>query len=141
MRPHSVLFALSLLATLAAVACSNDDDGSPGPTAGSSGKGNAGSSGKGNAGSSGKGNAGSAGKGSDGKAGSENNGGESAGGSAGVDNGAAGDTGQPMGCVHLSDFVHSIIQDDTNAKSTPRPVNDVVFCDDIADPAAYSDLF
>jgi|GEM_PF-2880697 len=136
MRPHSVLFALSLLATLAAVACSNDDDSSPGPTAGSSGKGNAGSSGKGNAGSAGKGNAGS-----DGKAGSENNGGENAGGSAGMDGGAAGDSGLPMSCVHLSDFVHSVIKDDTNAKSAPRPVNDVVFCDDTADPAAYSDLF
>ena len=136
MRPHSVFFALSLLATLAAVGCGNDDDSAPGPTAGSSGKGNAGSSGKGNAGSGGKGNAGS-----DGKAGSANNGGEDAGGSAGMDGGAAGDTGQPMGCVQLREFVHSVIKDDTNAKSTPRPVNDVVFCDDIADPAAYSDLF
>jgi len=136
MRPHSVFFALSLLATLAAVACGNDDDSSPGPTAGSSGKGNAGSSGKGNAGSGGKGNAGS-----NGKAGSADNGGESAGGSAGTDGGAAGDSGQPMGCVHLSEFVHSVIRDDTNGKSTPRPVNDVVFCDDLADPAAYNDLF
>lgn len=136
MRPRSLLFALSLLATLAVVACSNDDDSSPGPTAGSSGKGNAGSGGKGSAASGGTGNAGS-----NGKAGSQNGAGENAGGSAGMDDGAAGDSGQPMGCVHLSEFVHSVIKDDTNAKSAPRAVNDVVFCDDVADPAAYDDLF
>lgn len=136
MRPHSVLFAFSVLATLAAVACGNDDDGSPGPTAGSSGKGNAGSGGKGSAGSGGKGNAGSSGT-----AGGDSGGRDDAGGSAGADGGAAGDSGQPMTCTPLSEFVHSVIKDDTNAKSLPRPVNDIVFCDDVADPAAYSDLF
>jgi hypothetical protein len=37
--------------------------------------------------------------------------------------------------------VHSVIKDDTTAKSAPRPVNGVVFCTDPADPAAYNDLF
>jgi hypothetical protein len=37
--------------------------------------------------------------------------------------------------------VHATIKDDTNAKSVPRPVNDLVFCDDPADPAVYDDLF
>lgn len=132
MGSRSVLYAFCLAATLAAVACGTDDDSGPGNTAGSSGKGNAGSSGKGNAGSSGK-------------AGSANNGGaDDAGGSAGMDDGgAAGAAGQPpiVTCTQFSDFVHAVIKDDTNAKSAPRPVNGVVFCDDPADPAAYSDLF
>ena len=135
MRSRSVLYTFCLLATLTAVACGSDDDGPPGATAGSSGKGNAGSGGKGNAGSGGKGNAGSGGT-----AGGADNGGEDAGGNAGMA-GAAGDTGMPpLGCTHLSEFVHSVIKDDTNANSAPRPVNDIVFCDDVADPAAYSDL-
>jgi len=130
MRSRSLFSALCLLATLAAVACGTEDDSATGPTAGSSGKGNAGSSGKGNAGSSGKGNAGS-----------ESGGADNAG-SAGSDGGAAGESGIPVpGCTHLSEFVHSAIKDDTNATSAPKPVNDLVFCDDPADPAAYDDLF
>jgi hypothetical protein len=136
MRHRSAIYALCLLATLTAVACGTDDDSSPGGSAGSSGKGNAGAGGKGNAGSGGDGKAGS-----NGKAGGENVGGENAGGSAGMDGGAAGDSGQPTGCTQLSEFVHSVIKDDTNGKSSPRSVNDVVFCNDVADPAAYSDLF
>jgi len=133
MGSRSVFCALCLVAAFAAAACGTEDDASPGPTAGSSGKGNAGSSGKGNAGSSGKGNAGS----------EDHAGADNAGGSAGTDDGAAGEGGQPpmMTCIQLSDFVHSVIKDDSNAKSAPRPVNGVVFCDDPADPAAYSDLF
>jgi len=132
MRPRSVFHALCLLTTLAIVACGTEDDSSPGPTAGSSGKGNAGSSGKGNAGSGGNGNAGKAG-------GGESGSGENAGAS---DGGAAGEPGiPPLGCTHLSELVHSMIKDDTTAKSVPRPVNDLVLCDDPADPGAYSDLF
>ncbi len=57
------------------------------------------------------------------------------GGSAGTDDGAAGEGGQPpiLGCTHLSEFVHSVFKDDTTANSSPRPVNGVVFCDDPAD--------
>ena len=122
MRSRSLFSALCLLATLAAVACGTEDDSATGPTAGSSGKGNAGSSGKGNAGS-------------------ESGGADNAG-SAGSDGGAAGESGIPVpGCTHLSEFVHSAIKDDTNATSAPKPVNDLVFCDDPADPAAYDDLF
>jgi hypothetical protein len=113
----------------AAAAC-NDDDGVPGASAGSGGKGNAGSSGQGN--------------GSSGNAGSANDAGaNNAGGSAGMDDGTAGEGGQApiSGCIQLSELVHAVIKDDTNAKSIPRPVNGVVFCDDPADPAAYSDLF
>ena len=129
MGSRSVVYAFCLLATLAAVACGTDDDASVGATAGSSGKGNAGSSGKGTAGSSGKG-------------GVANGGNANSGGSAGIPDGAAGEAGQSTsGCTHLSEFVHSVIKDDTNGKSAPRPVNGVVFCDDPGDPAAYSDLF
>ncbi len=135
MGSRSVFCALCLVAGLTAVACGNEDDASPGAAAGSGGKGNAGSSGKGNAGSSGKGNGGQAGE--------ESAGADNAGGSAGTDDGAAGEGGQPpiLGCTHLSEFVHSVFKDDTTANSSPRPVNGVVFCDDPADPAAYSDLF
>ena len=117
MGSRSVFCALCLVAGFAAAACGTEDDASPGPTAGSSGKGNAGSE--------------------------DHAGADNAGGSAGTDDGTAGEGGQPpmMTCIQLSDFVHSVIKDDSNAKSAPRPVNGVVFCDDPADPAAYSDLF
>ncbi|MEI9950140.1 MAG: hypothetical protein WDO74_14490 [Pseudomonadota bacterium] len=126
MGSRSVFYAFCLAAALAAVACGTDDDST---AAGSGGKGNAGSSGKGNAGSSGK-------------AGGGDGGADNEGGSAGSDGGAAGEAGQPnVGCTQLSAFVHALIKDDTTAKSQPRPVNGVVFCDDPADPAAYNDLF
>ncbi|MEI9937800.1 MAG: hypothetical protein WDO69_11325 [Pseudomonadota bacterium] len=129
MGSRSVFCAFCLTAALAAVACGTDDDGPAGNPAGGSGKGNAGSSGKGNAGSSGK-------------AGDESGGADNAGGAAGTADGTAGEAGQPsIGCTHLSEFVHAVIKDDTSAKSSPRPVNSVVFCDDPADPAAYDDLF
>jgi hypothetical protein len=136
MRPRSAIYALCLLATLTAVACGSDDDSPRAGSAGSGGNGNAGAAGKGNAGSGGEGKAGS-----NGKAGGANVAGQDAGGSAGMDGGAAGDSGQPMGCTQLSEFVHSVIEHDTNGKSSPRSVNDVVFCSDVADPAAYDDLF
>ena len=134
MSSRSVFCAVCLVGALAAVACGNDDDGNPQGQAGSSGRGNAGNSGRGNAGNSGRSGGGDAGLGE-------------AGGSAGTDGGAGGEGGeggQPpivVGCTQLSDFVHTVIKDDTNATSSPRPVNGVVFCDDPADPAAYDDLF
>jgi hypothetical protein len=132
MGSRSVFCALCLLAGLAAVACGNDDDGLPGASAGSSGKGNVGGGGKGNAGA-------------NGKAGETAAGADNSGGTAGVDDGAAGAAGaagQPSaGCTKLSDFVHAVIKEDTTVNSAPRPVNGVVFCDDPADPTAYSDLF
>jgi hypothetical protein len=136
MSSRNAFCALCLVAAFAAVACGTEDDSAPSP--GTAGRGNAGSSGKGNAGSSGTGNAGSSGKPGGNDAGADN-----AGGSAGTDDGTAGEGGQPpvLGCTHLSAFVHAVIKDDTNAKSAPRPVNGVVFCDDPADPAAYNDLF
>ena len=130
MGSKSIFGAVCLVAALAAVACGTDDDGGPDGTAGSSGKGNAGSSGKANAGSGNK--AGGSGKGGD----------DGNGGNAGViDEGMGGEGGQAETCTHLSEFVHTVIKDDTNAKSSPRPVNGLTFCDDAPDPAAYSDLF
>jgi hypothetical protein len=115
------LFVLCLLGALVAVACGNDDDGGPGNNAG-----NAGVSGKGNAGNSGK-------------AGGSNGGG--AGTDPGGDAGEGGAGGSAPACTQFSALVHDIIAKDTNEKSAPRPVNDIVFCDDPADPAAFSDLF
>jgi hypothetical protein len=133
MSGRSAFCTLGLAMALVVVACGNEDDSAPVGGAGSSGKGNAGSSGKDNS----AGNSGKAG------AGNDSGGADNAGGSAGTDGGAAGEGGMPpvLGCTPLSDFVHAVIKDDTNAKNSPRTVNGVVFCDDPADPAAYDDLF
>ena len=133
MGTRSAFCAFCLVTALAAVACGTEDDAAPGASAGSSGKGNAGSSGKGNT----AGNSGNSGNGND------DGGADNAGGSAGMDDGTAGEGGQPpiLGCTRLSEFVHTVIKDDTSAKSSPRSVNGVVFCDEPADPAAYNDLF
>ncbi|MET0793494.1 MAG: hypothetical protein ABW061_18375 [Polyangiaceae bacterium] len=131
MSSRNLVYAFCLLGALVAAACGTDDDaappGSSAGAAGSSGKGNAGSAGKGGGSNGGESNAGGAGK-SDGDVAGE--GGE--GGEPGVIVG---------GCVPLSTLVHSVIKEDTNDKAAPRPVNDVVFCDDPADSTAYSDLF
>ncbi|MES1177383.1 MAG: hypothetical protein ABUL62_23885 [Myxococcales bacterium] len=129
MSSRNVIYACCLLGALVAVACGTEDDSAPPPsgsagTPGSSGKGNvAGGSGKAGASSGGGSNAGNAG--------------------TSVGGGAIGDGGEGGGgdgCVPLSTFVHTVFAEDTNAKAAPRPVNGVLFCDDPADPAAYSDL-
>ena len=124
MRSRSILYAVCVLGALAAAACGSDDSGVINASGGSSGKGNGGSSGKGGTAAGGT------------AAGGTAAGGTAAGGTGGAA-GAAGDTG----CTQFSAFVHGVIKDDTNAKSAPRSVNDLVFCDDPMDPAAYKDLF
>jgi len=144
MGSRSILYASCLMAALLAVACGGDDDSTMANSAGSAGKGNAGSGagGKGNSGGAGKGNAGSGASPGGESGGTDNAGGTSdAGGAAGTPEGAAGTPGQTGSCTHLTELVHAMIKEDTTGKSSPRPVNGVVFCDDPADPGAYDDLF
>lgn len=120
MGSKSIIFVACLVGALSAVACGTDDDSTSNNNAGSSGKGSGGSSGKG-----GGANAGSA-----------------AGGSAGVGGDAGeGGVGVGGGCTDFSQFVHTVIAEDTNAKSAPRPVNGVDFCTTPVAPGAFDDLF
>ena len=132
MGSGGLIGAVCLLGALATVACGSDDDsgspGSGGASAGSSGKGN------GKAGGSNVGGANTENAGAGGEAGDMGQ----TGGGVGVGGGTGGTGGA---CTDFTVFVHSVIKDDTTEKSAPRPVNDVVFCTDPADPAAYNDLF
>ena len=128
MRSRGILAAVCVLAALSAVACGTDDDSPSDGGAGSGGKNSAGSGGKNSAGSGGKNSSGAGG------------GGATAGGGGDIGQGGEGGVGPGNDCVQFSTFVHTVIKEDTNAKSAPRPVNDIVFCNDPADPAAYNDL-
>ena len=123
MRSTHLIWVACVMAALTGVACGNDDDGDGGDTtAGSSGK--SGSTGK---------------AGGAGKAGGDSNGGSAAGGATG-EAGEAG-TGGGDACTDFSVFVHSVIAEDTNGKSAPRPVNGVDFCTTPVAPTAFDDLF
>jgi hypothetical protein len=122
MGSKSIIFVACLVGALSAVACGTDDDSTSNNNAGSSGKGSGGSSGKGNGGGA--------------------NAGAAAGGSAGVGGDAGeGGVGVGGGCTDFSQFVHTVISEDTNAKSGPRPVNGVDFCTTPVAPGAFDDLF
>lgn len=126
---HSkILFWGSLcLAGALAVACGTEDDSAGTPSGGANGTAGRGTAGHGTGG--GLANGGSAGVGPTG------------GGANGGDAGEAGMGGAAPTCTQLSDLVHGLIKNDTTSKTVPTPVNDIVFCADPADPAAYKDLF
>ena len=124
MRSRGVLAAACMLAALSAVACGTEDDSPSDSSAGTGGKNSAGTGGKNSSG-----------------AGGGTAGGVTAGGGGDIGQGGEGGVGPGNDCVQLSTFVHAVIKDDTTAKAVPRPVNDIVFCADPANPAAYNDLF
>lgn len=137
MRPRSLLCAVCLFGALAAVACGSDDDSASnnGGASGHSGTGGASNGGRSGNSGAGKANGGADNNGEAGMAG--------AGAAVGV-GGEGGQAGQGTvveTCTHFTAFVHSIIKDDTNDQSVPRTVNDLTFCPDATDPAAFNDLF
>ena len=140
MRPRRLIYAACLLGALAAACGTDDDSGTDnGGAPGQSGAGGNAGAGKGGSGATAGNGMGAAGA-NNGDAGMAGAGPPGAGGAAGE--AGQGGTGNVVEtCTNFNALVHAIIKDDTNARSAPRVVNNLIFCADPADPASFNDLF